>query len=98
MLLLPNNLRANKYYHKITNWLFYSVNIPFILLNNIDIEYFKFTQKRSTTDFIQLIQLGDDAKSIIPQYIKDYWPITLFSVLQIYLLLKVKLFRLINLF
>ena len=91
LLLLPNNLRANIYYHKITNWLFYSVNIPFILLNNIDIEYFKFTQKRSTTDFIQLIQLGDDAKSIIPQYIKDYWPITLFSVLQIYLLLKVRI-------
>ncbi|MAU37346.1 MAG: hypothetical protein CMD14_08285 [Flavobacteriales bacterium] len=91
LLLSPNNLRANKYYHKITNWLFYSVNIPFILLNNIDIEYFKFTQKRSTTDFIQLIQLGDDAKSIIPQYIKDYWPITLFSVLQIYLLLKVRI-------
>ena len=91
LLLLPNNLRAKKYYHKITNWLFYSVNIPFILLNNIDIEYFKFTQKRSTTDFIQLIQLGDDAKSIIPQYIKDYWPITLFSFLQIYLLLKVRI-------
>ena len=72
LLLLPHNLRANKYYHKITNWLFYAVNIPFLLLNNIDIEYFRFTQKRSTTDFFQLMQLGNDAKNIIPQYLKDY--------------------------
>jgi glucan phosphoethanolaminetransferase (alkaline phosphatase superfamily) len=91
LLLLPHNLRANKYYHKITNWLFYGINIPFLLLNNIDIEYFRFTQKRSTTDFFQLIQLGNDAKNIIPQYLKDYWPITLFSILQIYLLLKIKI-------
>lgn len=90
MLFLPHNLRANKYYHKLTNWLFYVVNIPFLLLNNIDIEYFKFTQKRSTTDFFQLMSLGNDAKNIIPQYLKDYWPITLFSILQVYLLLKIK--------
>ena len=90
LLLLPHNLRANKYYHTLTNWLFYGVNIPFILLNNIDIEYFRFTQKRSTIDFLQLMQLGSDAKYIIPQYMKDYWPITLFSIVQIYLLLKIK--------
>ncbi len=90
LLLLPHNLRANKYYHRLTNWLFYGVNIPFLLLNNVDIEYYKFTQKRSTSDFFQLMQLGSDAKNIIPQYLKDYWPITLFSILQIYLLLKIK--------
>ena len=90
MLFLPHNLRAHHYYHKLTNWLFYAVNIPFLLLNNVDIEYFKFTQKRSTTDFFQLISLGSDAKNIIPQYLTDYWPITLFSILQTYLLLKIK--------
>ena len=90
LLFLPHNLRGNKYYKKFTNWLFYGVNIPFLLLNNVDIEYFKFTQKRSTSDFFQLMQLGSDAKNIIPQYLKDYWPITLFSIVQIYLLFKIK--------
>ena len=90
LLFLPHNLRRNKHYHTLTNWLFYGVNIPFILLNNIDIEYFRFTQKRSTIDFLQLMQLGNDAKYIIPQYMKDYWLITLFSIVQIYLLLKIK--------
>jgi len=90
LLFLPHNLRSGKNYHKLTNWLFYVVNIPFLLMNNVDIEYFKFTQKRSTADFFQLMSLGNDAKNIIPQYLKDYWPITLFSIIQIYLLLKVK--------
>ena len=90
LLLLPFNIRGNKHFCKLKTWLFYGVNIPFILLNNIDIEYYRFTQKRSTFDFLQLIQLGSDAKNIIPQYMKDYWPITLFSILQIYLLLKIK--------
>ncbi len=90
MLFLPHNLRIHNYYHKLTNLLFYAVNIPFLLLNNVDIEYFKFTQKRSTTDFFQLISLGSDAKNIIPQYLTNYWPITLFSILQAYLLLKIK--------
>ena len=90
LLFSPINLRAGKNYHKLTNLLFYIVNIPFLLMNNVDIEYFKFTQKRSTADFFQLINLGSDAVNIIPQYLKDYWPITLFSVIQIYILLKVK--------
>ena len=90
LLILPHNLRSRKYYHKLTNYLFYIVNIPFLLVNNVDIEYFKFTQKRSTADLFQLMSLGNDAKYIIPQFIKFYWPITIFSIIQVYLLLKVK--------
>ena len=90
LLVFSINFRCKKGYQRLVNILFYGVNIPFILLNNIDIEYFRFTQKRSTIDFFQLMQLGDDAKNIIPQYLKDYWPITIFSILQIYLLLKIK--------
>ncbi len=90
LLLFPHNLRKHRYYKKATNLLFYGVNIPFILINNVDIEYFRFTQKRSTADFFQLLQLGSDAKNIIPQYMKDFWPITLFSLVQIWLLIKIK--------
>ena len=90
MLLFPNNLRTKTYYKRLTNILFYVVNIPFITLNNIDIEYFKFTQKRSTIDFFALLTLGEDTKNILPQYIKNYWPITVFTITQLYLLLKIK--------
>lgn len=90
LLLSPTNFRTKKSFQKLTNILFYAVNIPFIMLNNVDIEYFRFTQKRSTIDFFQLLQLGNDAKNIIPQYLKDYWPITLFTFVQVWLLLKIK--------
>jgi len=90
LLVFPTNFRCKKGYQRFVNILFYSVNIPFIILNNVDIEYFRFTQKRSTLDFFQLLLLGEDAKNIIPQYMKDYWSITLLTIVQIWLLLKIK--------
>lgn len=90
LLLIPTNFRKRDNFWKITNILFYTLNIPFIILNNIDIEYFRFTQKRSTIDFLHLLKLGEDAKNIIPQYVKGYWPITVFTLIQIWFLLKIK--------
>ncbi|MEC8852908.1 MAG: hypothetical protein VYD33_00545, partial [Bacteroidota bacterium] len=90
LLLFPTNFRKRNGYKQFSNILFYAVNIPFIMLNNMDIEYFRFAQKRSTIDFFQLLQLGEDAKNIMPQYLKDYWPITLFTIIQVWLLLKIK--------
>jgi len=88
-LLFPIKLRYNKNYLKLTNSLFYILNVIFIVFNNIDIEYYKFTQKRSTFDFIELILLGSDARNIIPQYLSDYWKITLFTAIQIWFLFKI---------
>ena len=88
-LLFPIKLRYNKNYLKLTNSLFYFLNVIFIVFNNIDIEYYKFTQKRSTFDFIELILLGSDARNIIPQYLSDYWKITLFTAIQIWFLFKI---------
>ena len=42
----------NQFLHKIINIIFYSVNIPFIVINNIDIEYYKFTQKEVLMIFL----------------------------------------------
>ena len=90
LVLLLTKFRGKRIFVKFSNFIFYALNIPFILLNNIDIEYFRFTQKRSTSDLFYLLQLGEDAKNIIPQYLKNYWLITLFSIIQVWLLLKIK--------
>ncbi len=89
LLLFPTKLRHNKDYIRFTNSLFYILNFIFIVFNNIDIEYYRFTQKRSTFDFIELILLGSDARNIIPQYLSDYWRITLFTAIQIWFLFKI---------
>ena len=90
LLLTPLNFKSNKNYKLLINVIFYITNIPFLILNNIDIEYYKYTQKRSTTDFIQLIQLSTDMSNLIPIYLKKFWPITIFTIVQIWLILKIK--------
>ena len=91
-LIFPTNLRTNRIYVKFTNILFYTLNLPFIILNNFDIEYFKFTQKRTTYDFFEYLTLGsgNDAINLLPQYISDYWYITIFTLIQTYFLLRIK--------
>ena len=92
LLLLPTNLREKKYYHKIVNYVFYIINIPFLLINNVDIEYFKFSQKRTTSDIFDYLSLGGgaDAYTIIPQYLTDFPHVTIIIIIQIFLLLKIK--------
>ena len=90
LLLSPLNFKSKKNYKPLINIIFYITNIPFLILNNIDIEYYKFTQKRSTSDFIQLIQLGTDINNLIPIYLKKFWLISIFTLIQIWIVLKIK--------
>ena len=90
LLMVPLNIRLQKRYHQITNTLFYIINIPFIIFNNIDIEYFSFIQKRSTYDFIQILQLSGDTIKILPGYLKEYWEITILTVFQLWFLFKTR--------
>ena len=89
------NIKIKIWYQKMTNILFYIINIPFIVINNVDIEYFKFTQKRSSIDIIDLLSLGGgvDTFNFLPQYTLDYWHVTIITIIQIFLLLKVKNFN-----
>tara|TARA_B100000900_G_scaffold264703_1_gene225842 strand:- start:1181 stop:3013 length:1833 start_codon:yes stop_codon:yes gene_type:complete len=90
LLLSPLNFKSKKKFKLLINIIFYITNIPFLILNNIDIEYYKFTQKRSTSDFIQLMQLGTDINNLIPIYLKKFWPISIFTLIQIWIILRIK--------
>ena len=93
LILIPINLRVKKWYRTLVNTIFLIVNIPFIILNNIDIEFFKFNQKRITSDFVDLLLLGNDTIQILPSYLLNYWPLLLVSALQILLLIKYNKFQ-----
>ena len=92
LLLFPTNFRGNKWYKKTTNIIFYVVNVPFIMINNADIEYFKFSQKRTTADFFEYISLdgGNDAFQLIPKYIIDFPHVSIIIVIQLILLFRIK--------
>ena len=88
LIFFPFNLRLKKWYQKLVSIVFLIVNIPFIILNNIDIEFFQYNQKRITSDFVDLLLLGNDTAQVLPSYILTYWPILLLTLFQVYILVK----------
>jgi len=84
--LIPLPFRERKSYKRILEYLFLITNSFAILFNCIDIEYFKFTLKRSTFDLFTLVGTGDDVGNLIPQFLKDYWYLILIALLLIFTL------------
>lgn len=84
--LIPTRLRMNKYYRK-TQGFFYILGTELMLIiNSIDIGYYKFTYKRITYDFFNYLGVGGDFNELIPQFIRDYSHILIiFIVLNIIL-------------
>jgi phosphoglycerol transferase MdoB-like AlkP superfamily enzyme len=77
LYLLPFNFVYNKKYKLITGFFFYLINFFLLFLNIIDLEYFKYTGKRTTADIFGFIFMSNDVKTLLPQFIKDFWYIGL---------------------
>jgi phosphoglycerol transferase MdoB-like AlkP superfamily enzyme len=60
---------------------FHSIAILMLALNLVDIEYFKYTGKRSTFDLFSLLGTGSDFKQLITTFITDFWVLILFLLL-----------------
>jgi len=91
LYLIPGNWFYKAASQKLINIVFYVLNIPFILLNCIDLEYFKYQGKRTTSDFFQLFTMGDDMKNTIPKMAADFWyVIVIFIVLSVVLILATR--------
>ena len=83
--ILPIGIRSKKNYQIFLKFLFHLSNTICVTLNGIDIEYFKFTLKRSTSDLLQLMQLGDDVTTLIPTFLADFWYIVLIGAVLVLL-------------
>ncbi len=89
LLIFPHNLHQYLWYRKFIRYTFLIVNIPFIVFNNIDIEFFQYNQKRITSDFLDLIFLGNDTLQIFPNYLMQYWPLVILSFFQFFLITRI---------
>ena len=69
---IPGNFKNRKGYQKALYIYFIIINSAALLFNFIDIEYFKFTNKRTTFDIFYLVGLGNDLWILLPQFLKDY--------------------------
>jgi phosphoglycerol transferase MdoB-like AlkP superfamily enzyme len=81
---LPFQAFSGRAWQQALKYYFFIINIPFLLLNCVDLEYFKFQGKRTTADLFQLFAMGDDMQNTIPRMALDFWYVILcFVVLSV---------------
>ena len=83
--LLPFSptIRQAKWYRFSCSFLFVTITLLAIGLNLMDIEYFKYTSKRSTADLLAILTAGSDLKQLITTFITDFWYIILIFILLV---------------
>lgn len=83
--IIPFPFRFHKSIEGINKFLFHLINGLFIILNCIDIAYYSFTLKRTTSDIFSFIAFGNDLFRLLPQFLIDFWYIPLIIISLIYL-------------
>tara|TARA_B100000809_G_scaffold262787_1_gene314565 strand:- start:2775 stop:4679 length:1905 start_codon:yes stop_codon:yes gene_type:complete len=83
--LIPFSFRNYKWYNILLSTAFYLGITISISLNLIDVAYFDFTLKRTTTDFFRMVGTGDDFFKLLPHYIVDFWYNYILLVVLIYI-------------
>lgn len=80
---LPRSARPQPVYEGFLKGLFLLLNIPFLVINVIDLEFFQFTGRRLT---YQLLGLGGDAGVNWSTLVITYWPLVLLGLFFIALI------------
>lgn len=86
LMLLPLRIRENHLYGKIAQWVYWVPNIIGLLVNCVDMVYFRFSDRRTTCRFFSEFQNDGNLGSILMQGIVGYWYVTLFAVVLVVLL------------
>lgn len=75
MSIIPFSFRSFRKYQRTLAILFYVPNTISIILNLVDVAYFDFTLKRTTTDLFSMIGAGGggDFMTLLPFYIIGFW-------------------------
>lgn len=89
MSLLPVTIKAKRPYRAVTETFYILANLFMMVVNLIDVGYFRFTFKRLTSDITRYLGVGGDFKELIPQFLRDYWHIVLLFVVLLTLFLLV---------
>jgi phosphoglycerol transferase MdoB-like AlkP superfamily enzyme len=86
--IFPFKFRHNAMYQRIAKWIFIAVNSLAIIANCIDIIYFRFTNRRTTSTVFTEFQNENNLLKIFGLAIVEYWYVTLFAVFVIFILYK----------
>lgn len=86
--IIPGKFKNRKFYQKGIFIVFIIINAILLSFNFIDTKFFDFENKRLTSDIFSGVWLGEDFRTLLPQFIKDYWYIIALWVLFVYVLYK----------
>jgi len=83
IFLLPIPIRGYKFHRVFFKTVFHVTTILLLSLNLMDVEYFRYTSKRSTFDLFSLIGAGNDFQQLIVTFISDFWYLIFFLIVLI---------------
>ncbi len=83
LFLIPLKLHQNRAHRIFFKVFFHLTNSLLIALNLLDVEYFKYTSKRSTYDLFSMVSTGNDVNQLLGSFIKDFWFLLLFLIVLI---------------
>ncbi|PWH87079.1 LTA synthase family protein [Brumimicrobium oceani] len=81
--LLPFPIYQKKGYQTFLKTIFHITNSVIIGFNLVDVEYFKFTAKRSTADLFSMVSTGNDINQLFVTFMIDFWWLILIYILMI---------------
>jgi len=81
--ILPVSFFMKAWYQRVLKVVFLLSNVPFLIVNVVDYEYFKFIGQRST---LSLLDMGADIPDQIGQLSFHYWYLVAAGILLIFLL------------
>lgn len=81
--LLPVPFYSTKWYQTLLKTLFHIINSVIIAINLIDVEYYKYTAKRSTADLYSMVAEGNDMGQLAGTFLADFWWIILIFIVLV---------------
>lgn len=81
--VLPMGSAAQKLKELVLKSYFHLTNTLMLAMNLMDIEYFKYTSKRSTFDLFAILGAGSDFAQLVTTFITDFWILILFLIVLI---------------
>ncbi|MDR2065767.1 MAG: sulfatase-like hydrolase/transferase [Prevotellaceae bacterium] len=88
MQIFPFRFRHNLIYQRTAKWIFIVVNSLAVIANCIDIIYFRFTSRRTTSTVFSEFKNENNLFKIIGTAMIEYWYVTLFAAFVIFILYK----------
>jgi phosphoglycerol transferase MdoB-like AlkP superfamily enzyme len=79
--IIPGNFKNNKSYQSFLIFTFILINSLLLATNFVDTKFFDFEHKRLTADIFSSVWLGEDFRTLLPDFIKDFWYLILIWLL-----------------